>query len=181
MEQSDTEIITRVLAGDREGFAELLERHGRVLWSFVRGREPLLDRARDLYQDTLVRALEQLASLRDPERFRAWVLTMARNALAQRLRKRSEVALSEAPESIRDDRAEPGALEELEQRELRLRVQAAMQELPPRQREVCLLRSDGELSHGEIAELLGISEANARANFYQGLRKLRAALGGEMS
>ena len=181
MEQSDTQIITRVLAGDREGFAELLERHRLVLWAFVRGREPLLDRARDLYQDTVVRALEQLESLRDPERFRAWVLTMARNALAQRLRKRSEVPLSEAPESLRDERSGGGALEELERRELCSRVQAAMGDLPPRQREVCLLRSDGELSHGEIAELLGISEANARANFYQGLRKLRAALDGEKS
>ena len=181
MELSDKQLITRVLEGDDEGFAELLERHRRVLWAFVRGREPLLDRARDLYQETVVRALEQLGSLRNPNRFRAWVLAMARNTMVQGLRKRSEVALSQTPESLHDERSSADALEGLERRELGARIQAAMQQLPPRQREVCQLRADGELSHAEIAQLLGITEETARANFYQGLRKLRAALDGEYS
>lgn len=180
MELSDKQLISRVLAGDREGFAELLDRHSRVLWAFVRGREPLLDRARDLYQETVVRALEQLGSLRNPDHFRAWVLALARNTLAQGLRKRTEVALVGAPESLHDERDDACALELLEQRELRAGVRAALQTLPPRQREVCELRADRGLSHAQIAELLGITEEAARANFYQGLRKLRAALTGEL-
>ena len=178
VEFSDKEIIARILAGDDEGFTQLLDRHGRVLWAFVRGREPFLDRAKDLYQETIVRALERLGTLRDPERFRAWMLIMARNTMTQGLRKRSEVALSQPADSLHDQRGGEGALEALEQRELAEQVRSALEQLPPRQREVCELRSDRGLSHAEIAELLGITEANARANFYQGLRKLRAALDG---
>ena len=45
--------------------------------------------------------------------------------------------------------------------------------LPPRQREVFDLRMNHDLSHSEIARLLGITEASSRANHYQALRRLR--------
>ena len=51
--------------------------------------------------------------------------------------------------------------------------------LPPRQREVLDLRTHHELSHGEIASLLGITPESSRANYYQALRHLRARAANE--
>ena len=55
-------------------------------------------------------------------------------------------------------------------------LRALLADLPPRQREVVLLRHYQNLSYAEVADVLGIREEAARANHYQGLRKLRQRL-----
>jgi RNA polymerase sigma factor (sigma-70 family) len=100
-----------------------------------------------------------------PDNPRSWVLTIAhRKALDHfRARKRRPVPVGDLPEvpgpegpEIRDD----GVWE---------RVHA----LPPKQRAAVLLRFAGDLTHAEVAVVMGTSEEAARRNAFEGLRKLR--------
>jgi RNA polymerase sigma-70 factor (ECF subfamily) len=66
----------------------------------------------------------------------------------------------------------------LERAERERAVRAAVLGLPRRQREVLTLRVDAELPFREIAEVLGITELNARVHFHHAARRLRDVVGG---
>ncbi len=176
MEPSDGEIIAGVLDGERQSFALLVERHGSALLAWIRSRARGAEEARELFQDTWMRAYQGLGHLRDPSRLRGWLLGIAANALHKRRRRAGALAFE--PLGAFEPQARVDPLQ-LEQSESAGRVRAAVAGLPPRQREVFELRALVGLDHGEIAERLGIREDNARANYYQAVRRLRAVLGDE--
>jgi RNA polymerase sigma-70 factor (ECF subfamily) len=180
LETSDREDVARVLAGDRDSFHGIVRRHAAPLWSTVRASVRSLEDAHEVFQETWVRALQRLDSLRDPGRLRAWLLSIALNLVRQEHRRQGVVA--EAPGEVLDrfeDAAGVDPARAAAENELVDDLRARIAELPDRQREVLDLRLNHELSHGEIADLLGITPESSRANTYQALRKLRAALASE--
>jgi RNA polymerase sigma-70 factor (ECF subfamily) len=167
----ESELIARVLAGDHAAFDDLLRRHSGPLLASLRARLRDREDARDVLQETWLRAFERLRELRDPARLRAWLLSIALNLARARKRRAAPLSL-EAP-----DVSEPAALDEhTEEREELAELRARIAELPERQREVVDLRVSHELSHAEIARLLGITEEASRASHYQALKRLQAAL-----
>jgi RNA polymerase sigma-70 factor (ECF subfamily) len=155
------------------------------LWTLLVRRVGRED-ARELLQEAWCSAWQRLPTLREPERLRSWLYSIALNRARDAARRRAlHPRLQSLPTSERGAGAAPdpatlaawsraeARVESLESRE---RIRGALDELPARQREVVELRLLGELEPVEIAEVLGISAENARANLYQGLRKLRAAL-----
>jgi RNA polymerase sigma-70 factor (ECF subfamily) len=173
LDTTDGDIITKVLAGDRDRFHVLVQRHAAPLWGTVRASLSNLDDAHEVFQETWLRAFQRLETLREPERLRAWLATIALNLVRQHLRKRVVPA-----ESIEILEAEPSGEESTEEYVARaeeiLLLRTRVAELPPRQREVVDLRLNHELSHAEIAELLDIREDASRASYYQALRRLKA-------
>lgn len=163
--------MERVLAGDRSPFHAIVDRHARPLLSALARGAADPEEVREVYQETWVRALERLEELRDPSRLRSWLLSIAFNLQRQRLRRPRPEGLDEArvPEA-------PPELDRVERDELRARVGEEVARLPEGQRRVVELRLQQELSHAEIAGLLGITPENARAHLYQGLRRLRERL-----
>ncbi len=174
MEPTDAELIAAVLAGDQSRFAELVHRHGRVLLAFLSRRVVGQEAAREMYQETWVQAFAGLATLRNPNGMRAWLLGIGVRVLAKarRLARRSEVL--DIAEALECSAPAPGA--DLESAELRGRLERELARLPTRQRSVFELRALRELDYADVARLLEITEENARANYYQAARKLRAAL-----
>lgn len=174
METNDRDSIAEVLAGEPERFHDLVRRHTAPLWGTIRSAVSNADDAREVLQETWLRAFERLHTLREPNRFRSWLLSIALNQVRQALRRRGVVE-SEPVEHL--DRRLDGArsaeerAECLEEAEI---LRGRIRTLPARQREVLDLRLNHELSHAEIAELLGISPESSRANYYQAVRKLRA-------
>lgn len=178
MESSDGEIIERVLGGEPGCFDLLVDRHGAALLGWLGRRCSGREEARELYQETWVRAYEGLARLEDPGRLRAWLLGIAYNLVGKRLRRAGALGFEPLGER------EPHAAEvrdPLERAELGTRIQAAVERLPERQREVFELRALVGLDHAAVAERLGIREDNARANYYQAVRRLRSELGDELT
>jgi RNA polymerase sigma-70 factor (ECF subfamily) len=166
----DHELIRAVLAGDRARFHDLVQRHAAPLWSTIRRSVRDREEARDVLQETWVRALERLPELRDPSRLRAWLLSIALNLVRERAR-RPRAAPLEAPDAL----AAPAPDGEAgEGRDALAVLRREIERLPARQREVFDLRMNHELSHAEIARLLGITEESSRASCYQALRRLRA-------
>lgn len=76
---SDGELVRRVVAGDRDAYTVLVERHQGLLFRQAYALVNDSDAAADLVQDAFVRAYRDLRRCREPERFRAWVFTIVRN------------------------------------------------------------------------------------------------------
>ena len=172
----ESEVIARAVAGDHQAFHELLERHSGPLHATLRTRLANREDAREILQETWLRAWEHLARLREPGQLHAWLVTIALNLARARSRRALErgAAEGELERPVHDPG--PDGLAEAEELE---RLRAHMAELPARQREVVDLRVNHELSHADIARLLAISEEASRANYYQALRRLKSALAPE--
>ncbi|MBI5432972.1 MAG: sigma-70 family RNA polymerase sigma factor [Planctomycetes bacterium] len=151
-----------------------MARHGPALAAWIARKLGDREEAREVFQETWVRAFEGLAELRATERLRSWLISIAHNVLRQRFRRAAPEPLS--PE-LEIERGEIDVGTALERAEFAGRARAALGRLSARQREIFLLRVEQELSHAEIAALLEITEENSRAHFHLAIRTLRRTLG----
>jgi RNA polymerase sigma factor (sigma-70 family) len=101
---------------------------------------------------------------------RAWLFSIARNAALDELRQRKRRSSYALAEDLLDDRTSGDALEDVERRAT---VHDALASLPLRERELVLLKFHGQLSNGELARALGISESNAGTRLHRALTRLR--------
>jgi len=122
-------------------------------------------RAEDCFQETMLSALRAYDEVRDPGAIRAWLFSIAARKAIDAHRARAR-----APEPVEEIESLAGT-EEVALRDDGLwgRVRA----LPDKQRQAVTLRFAGDLSHGEIAAVMAISEAAARRNVFEGLNRLR--------
>jgi RNA polymerase sigma-70 factor (ECF subfamily) len=176
-EDSDEDLMLRYGAGEDAAFAALYARHRvRLLRYLVRlvGNQAL---AEELYQDTWGRVIEARGRYQPSARFQAWVYRIAHHLAIDHLRRthptvNAEEALIHFPSSPGDD---PALGLDDEQR-LR-RLLELIDELPPEQRSVLLLRAEGELTLEEIADSVGTGRETIKSRLRYALAKLRAALG----
>jgi RNA polymerase sigma-70 factor (ECF subfamily) len=100
---------------------------------------------------------------------RAWLFAIARNAALDELRRRGRQPRFEVDENVGGE----DLGQEIERVEQRATLREAISTLPPRDREVVLLKFHGQLSNGELARALGISESNAGTRLHRALTRLR--------
>ena len=166
------DLIDRASRGDAEAFTELVATRAGRLDGAARLilRDP--ERAKDAVQDALVRAWRDLPSLRDPERFDAWLhRLLVRTCMDEGRRfgrRRFEVELSSIHVTAVPDAA--SAVSDRDQ------LDRAFRRLPADQRTVVVLVHYLDLSLGEAAVALGVPTGTARSRLYRGLTALRAAL-----
>ena len=171
----DSEVVAAIVAGDPAGLAEAYDRYAGPLYGFCRGmlREPA--DAADVVQDTFVIAAPRMSALRDPQRLRPWLYTVARNECLRRLRSSSlQAPLEEAPE-VSDEAADVAA--DVERAELRALVMAALPGVAAAEQEVLDLQLRHGLSGSEVASVLGVSRNHAHALMSRARVQLEIALG----
>ena len=146
-------------------FEQVIEEHGRAVLRFCAAQAGA-ERAEDVFQETMMAALRAYDRVRDVDAIRSWLFAIAsRKAVdAHRARARS-------PEPMADLEALAGA-EDAELREDG--IWREVRSLPEKQRTAVTLRYLADLSHGEVAEIMGTSEDAARRNVFEGLKRLRA-------
>src|SRR5215472_397088 len=76
---SDSELVARSLAGDRDAYGRIVNRYQTLICSLAYSATGSLSRSEDLAQETFVAAWKQLADLREPEKLRAWLCRISRN------------------------------------------------------------------------------------------------------
>lgn len=169
---ADGALVRRVLAGEVEAYAGLVERYreefGRYAASLCRDE----DIAADAMQEAFIRAFERLESCRDPDRFGAWFFRILTNQCHNhRDRRRKHVALDTVavagPE--RTDRR-------VTQEEIRALIDRALDQLTPDLRETFVLREIDGRSYAEIAGLLETNEAALRKRVERAREMVRTAL-----
>ena len=152
----DDVLVSRVLDGDTEQFAELVRRYQVRLYRYAVSMVSDHDIACDMVQDALVRAYTNLGSCRDRSRFQVWLFRTLRNRCFDYLKdpRRRHVALEDAP-PMPDAAESPAA--RAERASLRAELRTALDRLPYVQREAFLMHYVEEVPYDEMAALLGAS------------------------
>jgi len=156
--------------------AELVERHRAEILTYLARMLGNEHDAQDACQETFLRAHRALGRLAADSNVRAWLYRIATNCARNAVRGRTRRTARLADVDL-DALPAAGGTSAEEREHLRL-VARAVRTLPTRQRAALLLRRFHGLGYAEIAASLGSNEAAARANVYQAVRKLRAALEG---
>lgn len=165
--------VARARDGDGEAFRALYRDLYPEVARFVARRVWARADAEDLTARVFVAFVERLGDYeRGRGSVRAWLLTIARNAIIDHLRRTRPLAPEQALDLLPS--AEGGPLDELLQRERLGELAALLRELPPDTRELLALRFADGLRHREIADLLGLQEAAVKQRVSRALRDLRA-------
>lgn len=176
-EDPDAELVASVGQGDHEAFRRLVARKlGRVhgLAARLLGDGGLAD---DVSQEALLRVWQHAGRWRPgAARFDTWLHQVVLNLCRDRLRRRREVTVAELPD--RPDLS-PSVEHRLQERAVAGRVRAAIERLPPRQREAVVLQMYGELGNIEAARTMGISVEALEGLLGRARRALRVALAEE--
>jgi len=185
----DEELVRRAQAGDLESFEMLTTRYEQRVFSLALRMLRQQQDAEDVTQQTFMNALEGLNSFRGDATFATWILRIATYAALKVIRKRkglNTVSLDEVtentenpdsiphPEYIADWRQSPEEL--VQQREIRVLLDEALEQLDEKHRLVFLLRDVEGLSVKETAAALGLSEANVKVRLLRARLQLRELL-----
>ena len=170
----DGTLVAAFLDNRREAFDVIVERHWRTVYHlcyrFVGNHED----AADLAQDVFVRAFKGLHRFKGDSSLGTWLHRVGVNVCLNRVAVKPPVCKPIGVER-RDDRIED-PLARLVRGERTAIVRAAIRKLPPRQRATLMLRVYQELSHEDIARILGRSVGTGKANFFNALGNLRRLL-----
>jgi len=173
---SDADLLTAFRAGDSRAFEALVRRYQGPVLTIARRFSRDLDDAEDLAQRAFINAAERAGGWRGGS-FKSWLFRIVVNLAKNHLR---DIARFDRSEEAHEREAPPrqaDAHERLERAERQQLMREAIARLPRRQRQVLLLRIDGDLPFAEIAATLGITEVNAKVNFHHAVQKLKAWLG----
>jgi RNA polymerase sigma-70 factor, ECF subfamily len=179
----DQEAIQAVLAGDREAFRSVVDRHSRSILNLAYRMTGNAADAEELTQETFLQAYARLSEFRLGSRFHPWIYTIALNLCRSHLRRRRltvwqrPAASAESDHPAREPRGgDPDPEQALLGREAERRLRDAVQALPPKYREVFVLRQAQGLTYGEIAELLGLPLGTVEARLFRARRRLLESL-----
>jgi RNA polymerase sigma-70 factor (ECF subfamily) len=182
MQPTDEELVSAYLEnGDERAFRQLVERHQDRIFGFLMGMVKDRAVANDLFQETFLRVVNAMqdGSYTQQGQWKSWVMRIARNAAIDHIRKQKK--WKDVPQDEDDGRSfwdtleadTPYADEELHRAEQRDWLDEHIQELPPEQREVLLLRQETDLTFREISDLTDVSINTALGRMRYALKNLR--------
>lgn len=181
-DMTDGELVRQTLAGRLAAYAELAGRWSAPMLAVCRAHAGAGDIAEDLAQESLLRGLQALATLREPEKFGPWLRGIALRACLdwRKSKQSSQTTFSSLDSSL--GRFEPASngesVESAAQRaEDCQRLQAAVAELPEAYRETLLLYYSDQRTYQELADLLGTSPATVNLRLTKARALLRQRLG----
>lgn len=174
---NQTELIRRIVAGEKELFHELIRPYERMVYLTVLAILKNEADAEDAAQEAIVNAYRHLASFRAEAKFSTWLTMIAINEGRKRLRKAKSAAAESLEELTEDKEGDytPAPLtdwreiplEGLERRELREALRKAVAELPDIYRQVFTLRDLEELNVEETAEALGVNPGMVKVRLHR--------------
>lgn len=182
MTLTDEDLVTRSRGGDLESFNQLILRWERPIFALayrVIGRE---EDARDVCQETFLRAFRALPGFKGQAKFSSWVYRIALNLCRDWMRRQRRTPTVQMPEGADPEElaAQGGPAESIEdlvaRRELSAVVAEAMALLPEEQRTAIILKEYHGMTFQEIAELQGCPLSTVKTRLYQGLSVLRRHL-----
>src|SRR5262249_6885809 len=172
-------LVEACLSNQAGAFDLIVERHRRsvylLCYRFVGNHED----ASDLSQDVFLRAYRGLRSFRGQSSLATWLYRIAVNVCLNRASAKTPLATATQEidaERFIDERTE-SAPERLLRQERGARVREAIAKLPRKQRATLVLRIYHEMSHQEIADVLGSSVGAVKANFFHALHAMKRILG----
>jgi RNA polymerase sigma-70 factor (ECF subfamily) len=170
-EQKDLQAVGRCLRGDTDAFEELILRYQKPVMNLAYRIVHDLEDARDVAQSVFVKAFSGLSSYDSRYKFFSWLYRIAINESLNYADKRNRRT---NPADVWGS-APSDPLEETVHAEQRRKIEAALEQLAPRQRVLLALSADG-LSYKEIGRTLGCSEIKVKSKLFAARHKLRGIL-----
>jgi RNA polymerase sigma-70 factor (ECF subfamily) len=168
--EDDREAVVACQRGEREAFDRLVERYQRdvyrLCYRYVNNHED----ASDMTQEVFLKAYRAIGRFRGESAFSTWLYRIAVNTCLNFRAKRRPPG-DPVVESLPDP--EPGAFAEAERKQQSEAVRRAVSRLPEKQRATLILKVYHDLTHEEVAGILGSSVGTVKANLFHALGNLR--------
>jgi RNA polymerase sigma-70 factor (ECF subfamily) len=170
MDANEREQYRAAIHGDRDAFEMIIRTHSRALFAIAYGILQNREEAEDAVQDALIKAWKSRWRVRDPEKFPAWLATIARYRARDVFRKRRTIPL---PATIEEavEASEPTADADLDRQ-----LHSALAALPEVHRSALTLRYFEETDYQTIENLLGLSNGALRGILGRALATMRKQL-----
>ena len=169
-------LVLRFIEGDEDAFCELYAAYKNSLIYFAMRFLKSREYAEDIFQDAFAVVWQGRRFINPDASFSAYLYTIVRNRILNQLRdlsnqdKLREQILSQAVNYTNETK------DEIIANDLRQFISRALQQLTPRQREIFQISRERQMSHREIAEVLGISVNTVQESISISLRTLRTYL-----
>jgi RNA polymerase sigma-70 factor, ECF subfamily len=171
---SDATVVTQVLNGDIEAYAELVARHRDRCWRYAVYALGDVQDAEEALQDGFLRAYRSLGKCRDPDQFGAWlfqiVMNRCRTTGARRGRRERTIVRDEA--AVHRHEVPPGQA----RREWREEIQRALTALDEAQRDAFLMKHVEDMDYEEMARVTGVSVSALKMRVKRACDRMREML-----
>jgi len=183
----ELDLVKQAQAGDTEAFDQLVSRFRNRVFGMIYNMVHNEQDAWDLAQDSFLKAWKSIARFRGQSSFYTWIYRIVMNVTIDWLRKKQvQGAGAEFDDAVQLTEIDPasrtvphaGALphERMEQKEIRVRIDAAIAQLSPEHRAVILMKEIEDMQYHEIAESLGCSIGTVMSRLFYARKKLQNLL-----
>ena len=172
----EAEIVVRVLKGDRQVYALLVEEYKSPIYNLAYRMTGNAEDTDDLTQETFIRAYQKLQQFDQDKKFFTWLYTIGINLIRNHLKKKARDITN--PAAVRlfpelqiqgHERREEVILSE----DRMIRLEKTMQKLPVDLREAIILKFHQDLTFEEVAAVTGVSLSAVKMRIYRGLDQLK--------
>lgn len=174
---TDTELIARVVSGDRDAFDGLMRIHEDRVFSVCLRIMGDRENALDATQETFLTLFRKAGQFKGESALGTWIYRIAVNTCYDQLRKAKRRPSEHLPDYL--DPADPSAEDAMESAALRPDIEEALKALPPEFRSAVVLSDLEELSMPETANALGIPVGTVKSRVFRGRRLLAKKLGNQ--
>lgn len=170
--EDDVALVKKFLSGEEAAFNKLVNRYQKkIYWHARRMTGNHLD-ADEIVQEVLVIMYTKLSKFQFRSTLYTWIYRVTATRAINLIRRRKVREFFSLDDIRGEEKGKNDIVEAVEQRE-RLRIlEEVLQKLPPKQREVFILRAFEELSYEEIAEITKKSVGGLKANYFHAMKKL---------
>jgi RNA polymerase sigma-70 factor, ECF subfamily len=175
-QKTEAEIVARVLRGDRQAYALLVEEYKAPIYNLAYRMTNNLHDADDLTQETFIRAYQKLQQFDQDKKFFTWLYTVGINLIRNHLKKKVPDITPPAAVSIFHESQIPGnqrGEEELLSDERMIMLEKTMRKLPVDLREAIILKFYQDMTFEEVAAITGVSLSAVKMRIYRGLDQLK--------
>ena len=173
-------LIERCLRGDQDAWQAIVRNHWRKVFNLAYKFVGRHDEAEDLAQDVFLKIFKALHTFDRRANFQTWLISISRNLCIDHyrsVRKERETMARDVDASVLTPASrDRSPLGELEQVDLRRRINEGLAELPPTRREAVVLRDLQEFSYQEIATQLRLPEGTVKSRINRGRLELARQL-----
>ncbi len=179
---ADSQVVLRVLEGEKELFEILLRRYNQRLFRVIRSYIHSEDDVMDIMQDAYVKAYLKLQQFNNDASFSTWLIRIAINEALQHLRKNKRLSTkygkTERLENIFNlpDTTQMNPEKQIIKTETRALIEKAVDRLPEKYRVIFVLQQVEGLSNSEIAECLNLTDNNVKVRLHRAKNLLKEEL-----
>lgn len=161
-------LVLRCQVGDKDAFAELIERYQAPLRYFIGRLSGDWAMTEDVFQDTWLTVIRRIQTLKRLEMFSTWLYRIARNKVYRELRRKRQLSTLDENIAVANNKED-----DVFSPEEGAKVHKCLEKLRPEYKEVLLLRFLEQMSYQQISQVIGCNLGTVKSRIYYAKRALK--------